>query len=96
MFDAEPVQQFRLPDSLYIDKVAIYPNDAPQEPHFEAIPFILKKEYDDGTSWFNEPHDFEVTDEYREAVIRRADVSADDLLLERNIPVTGFDQHDAI
>lgn len=91
MFDRKPVQTFDLPETCEVDHVAIHPNDNPDEPHFEAVPFVHRGTMDDGTDRYHEPSDFTVTDAYRTAVAERADVKIDDLLLEREIATYGFD-----
>jgi hypothetical protein len=94
MWDAEPVQAFHLPDHHAIDRVVIYPTDGLEDHDFEAVPFVLEAEYDDGRTWYNEPEWFTATDAYREAVADRADMDIDDVLLEREIPVSGFNTYE--
>lgn len=94
MWNAEPVEAFHLPDHRPIDRVVIYPADDLEDYDFQAVPFVLEAEYDDGRKWFNEPEWFTATDPYRQAVAERADMDVDNVLLERGIPVSGFDTYD--
>jgi hypothetical protein len=91
MIDDQPIQSFDLPAECEIDHVAIYPNNDPEGPHFYAVPFILEEENEDGPDWYNEPDDFEVTDEYKNAVAERTDVDIGDIKLTRELEVFGFD-----
>ena len=104
MWDAEPVQAFHLPDHHAIDHVVIYaaddreesviyPADGLEDHDFEAVPFVLEAEYDDGRKWFNEPEWFTATDPYRQAVAERADMDIEDILLEREIPISNYDTY---
>jgi hypothetical protein len=93
MWGAEPAQAFDLPDHRPIDRVVIYPADDLEDYDFEAVPFVLEAEYDDGRKWFNEPEWFTATDPYRQAVAERADTDIDDVLLEREIPISTFDTY---
>jgi hypothetical protein len=89
MIDADPIQSFDLPDDCRHDHVVIYPNDAPKDPHFYAVPFDYLGTDDDGDDHYEEPFTFEVTEQYREAVSERADVSIDEIKLRRDdLPVT--------
>jgi len=90
VFDAEPVQAFDLPEDLEADRVVVYPNNAAEEPAFEAVPFVLEDEYEDGRKWYNEPEEFVTTDAYREAVVERADMDRSEVRLERAIPTYGY------
>lgn len=67
--EREQVQAFEVDVSQNVDYVVIYTNSQPGDPPFEAVPFYHRDE-----DWYDEPLDFEVTNEYRHAVARNADM----------------------
>jgi hypothetical protein len=89
--DPEPVESHDLPDHPDIDRVVIYPNDDPNGPPFEAVPFYLRMTFEDGREWYDEPLNFEVTPEYREAVAEHADVRIEDVKLTRELETFELD-----
>jgi len=80
----EQVESFDLPDECTNDHVAIYRNDAPKDPPYCAVPFYQREVREDGTTWYDEPDTFTVTDRYREAVAEAASVDLEDVKLRRD------------
>ena len=87
----DPVQTFDLAEGCAVDHVAIYPNDTPDEPPYQAVPFVHRETFEDGQKWYDEPDHFTPTDAYREAVAEHAEMDISEIQLTREIPTFGFD-----
>lgn len=81
--DADPIESHDLPDHPKVDHVVIYPNADPDEPHFEAVPFVLAGTFEDGTDHYDELAEFDPTPEYREAVLDHTDLDAESIKFDR-------------
>lgn len=81
MTEDEAADSFDLPDECEADRVVIYESDG-ISPYY-AVPFDLRRVHEDGTKWYDEPDDHEVTDEYFQAVKERAQIDIDDVKLRR-------------
>lgn len=92
MITDEPTDTLDLPEHCDHDHVVIYPNNAPKDPPFYAVPFDYVGDDDLGNGYYQEPEEFEVTDKYREAVAERSDVDISDVKLERDdLPTDDID-----
>jgi hypothetical protein len=81
MTDREPVDTFDLPDDCQHDHVLIYESDAVYEPPFRAVPFEYVGDDDLHNGYYQEPEEYAVTEQYREAVAERATVDIEDVKL---------------
>lgn len=92
MITREPVQSFDLPDDLEADHVVIYPNDNPDESHFEAIPFT-HTDRNGRADFYDEMDSWPTSDKYQRAIAQRADIDIKDIKLKQSSLATyGFDE----
>lgn len=83
MITKEPADTLDLPNECQHDRVVIYEQDDPYQPPYRAIPFEHVGDDDRGNGYFEEPEEYAVTEQYREAVAERAEVDIADVKLRQ-------------
>jgi hypothetical protein len=92
MIETDPADSFDLPGDCDPDHVVIYEQEDPYQPPYYAVPFYHVDTWDDGTREMQEPDQFSVTEEYREAVAERAEMDIEDVKLRREIATYTFEE----
>jgi hypothetical protein len=94
--ESTEVDSFDLPADCDPDHVVIYEQEDPHQPPYYAVPFDLVDTWEDGTDHYMEPHDFAVTERYRQAVYERTDVDTHHLKLRREFETYTIEEADPI
>mgnify|MGYP006876426039 CR=1 FL=1 len=90
------IDAFDLPDGLEADHVTICPRENPDGPEYIAIPYVVRKTFDDGRRWLHESAEFTPTAAFAQAVANNADPPADEIKIGHVIPTRDLGEHEPL